>query len=246
MKPLNMLNVLLFLLIPPLMGYSQVQQQSNVRKGQRPQNPIVIHDEDQPIGGGGGYFKPDICLEGEAGSIYLNDEFIEGALTLENGSQIDDLSYRYNLYTQQMEFIKGEDSLALAKPSEISELHFDDHVFVWERFLTRKGEIKCGYFELLSEGKINLLLRRQIAYHVSAECDGLERFTPDTYVRVNSFYYQHDDQPAQMLKPRERRLMKLFSDEKETIRGFMVNKAIDVNRKEDLMRLFSYYNEICE
>jgi len=74
-------------------------------------------------------------LPGLRGTAYFNTEFSEGVIVLRDGTQINGKPLRYNLYTQQMQFIEGGDTLALGKPDEIEYIRMDDHLFVHTNFI---------------------------------------------------------------------------------------------------------------
>ena len=70
-------------------------------------------------------------LNGISGSPYLFDEWNDGVITMKDNTEIKGRKYRYNLYTQQMQFINGQDTAAIANPEVIRKISFGGKTFIF-------------------------------------------------------------------------------------------------------------------
>ena len=153
---------------------------------------------------------------GEAGSMYLDDEFHHGTVVLIDNSTMDNLPLRYNVYYQQMQFIKGEDTLAFKDPEEIKSLRFNGRTFIYIPF-DNDGVIGYSYFELMADGYCRLLVRRKVDYHEILDRKNCDQ--SQTYIKTSSQYLQKQGEPAQKCIKTSKGLCSYFKDEEEEMLG---------------------------
>lgn len=188
----------------------------------------------------GGY--DSYVLPGSVGTAYFNREFTEGVIVLKDGTQIDGKPLRYNLYTQQMQFIEGPDTLALGKPDEIEYIRMDDHLFVYTNFICN-NEHKSGYFELLKDGNCRLLKRWSALYH---EVDSDQGSSPvdNCFYRDCKCFLQFFMNPATPVYDKKKDFVKSFANNGDNIKEFMKEANLKPRDEEDLINIIDYYNKL--
>jgi len=128
MKTQTIQTMLLMLFFVTSVAFAQQPSKSNRPSSNNLEQKSQQGGIDLQSGSSGGYDA--YVLPGSQGTAYFNTEFTEGVIVLKDGTQIDGKPLRYNLYTQQMQFIEDGDTLALGKPDEVEYIRMDDHLFV--------------------------------------------------------------------------------------------------------------------
>lgn len=184
------------------------------------------------------------------GSPYYNKDFMFGYVEMYDSIKFSGL-FRYNLYNQEMEFIFRNDTLIIDNPIKVKQIcyaakKFSYSVIVQNAF--RKNLIYGGYFEVLNQGKIQLLvkyemdfrLNRYVAYYGGGGGDGSYRFIPSElyFMRLNI------DEPAFKFKKSKRFILKMFPKNRTEISAFIRTDHIDINKRADLIKLFEYINSL--
>lgn len=192
----------------------------------------------------GGSFNPK-KYEGIPGDPYLIPAWKPGVLILTDNSRIDNFLFRYNLYTQQMQFINNADTLAIAIPEEINNLNIDDRTFIYSQYVCKNAQ-KKGYFELLEDGHCRLLKRWVILYHIideekpEAEKNNIE---DDIFIRTTYYYFKLGDEPAKKIPKRQKDILEYFGDKKQDVQKYMKNEGLKIKNEEDLIKIFAFYNK---
>lgn len=187
---------------------------------------------------------------GIKGSPYFNKDFMYGYVEMNDTLKFSGL-FRYNLFNQEMEFIFRNDTLIIDNPIKIKYVCFAAKKFTYTvivQNVIRKNLIYGGYFEVLNDGKCQLLIKyemdfrlnRYVPYYAGGGGDGSYRFIP------NEYYYMrlNIDEPALKLKKSKRFILKTFKENKYEISTFMKKNKIDINKKKDLIKLFEYINKL--
>ena len=173
--------------------------------------------------------------------MYLDESWQPGYAILQDHSRMDNLMLRYDIYNQQMQFIKGEDTLAFSRPEELDFININGRCFVYEEYVDN-GVIGKGYFELLKDGDCKLLLRRTVLYHVKAE--ELSGNVNEEYLRDVSYFVKKKDQQAKEIRVNKKSVLCLFKDEEENIRQYMKANDLKMKSRDDLVQVVAFYNTL--
>ncbi len=188
----------------------------------------------------GSYTDP--LLPGAKGTAFLNPEFNNGVLIFHDGTRIADKPLRYNLYTQQMQFIEGNDTLALGNPQQIKYIRIADRVFVYTNYL-HKGEHRSGYFELLENGSCRLLKRWSALYH-ELDPDGNDTGSDEGFYRDCHCYMQFFMNPATPVQVRKKHFLNSFASNSDDINALMKQENLKPKNEADLIKIVDYYNSL--
>jgi len=228
--------VLLFFLCSA--GFAQMPDRpSKIRTNetQTNSNPPQI---DLQAGSSGAYDEAE--LPGSKGSAYLNPSFVESVIVLKDGTRIEGTPMRFNLYTQQMQFLEEGDTLALGSPEDIDLIRIADKVFVYTKFI-QNGEHKAGYFELLEDGECRLLKRWTALYH---EVDAEGNSGSEGFYRQCNCYLQFFMNPATSVQKKRKDLAMSFANNGDEVLAFMKGEKLKPKNDADLAKVVEYYNSL--
>ncbi len=179
------------------------------------------------------------------GSKFLYEEFLLGTIVLKSDTLIEGIGFRYNIYEKQMEMFVNSDTLALIHPEKVKTLFFDRKLFVYTGF-EEKNKVQMDYFQVLAEGKYNLLLHYKVLYIPKNP-----PITPysagtiyDKYELTTRYFYQVDDKSAQLLSKNTKKILSLFTDRKPEMDKYIKEKNLKTTNEKDLIEIFRYYNSL--
>ncbi|MBI9033936.1 MAG: hypothetical protein JEZ03_05640 [Bacteroidales bacterium] len=233
-------NFISCLLIMVLVGFSSFSYGQNVKnQNVSPEDPRINRQGDQggPTGGTG--YIADLYAK-SVESFYVNKDFTPGKVILKNGDVLSDRTLRYNIYTQQMQFVKDGDTMAFGDPTEISRLEFLDKAFVHKAFMRVDQEVDVDYFEILYEGHVKLLLRRVVTHELKAK--SIDTDPEEAYLVTKQYYLQRDNKPAVIIPLKKKAVLNLFADKDEQLKEFMKKEKLNCHKEMDLVRLVEYYD----
>ncbi len=183
-------------------------------------------------------------LKGTSGSPYLFDVWNQGIITMKDKNVILGKMFRYNLYTQQMQFISGLDTLAIANPEEIEKIEFGGKTFIFTSYKAQ-GKNGKGYFKLISDGNCRILKRWVVLYHV-VDDENLNRNTASdeesNFMRDCNCFLQFGDAPAVQASHKKKEFLNCFNEEKDRVSRFMKQNTIKMKSESDLKAVVDFYN----
>jgi hypothetical protein len=154
---------------------------------------------------------------------------------------MEGMNLRYNMYSQQMQFIKDNDTAAFARPEEIASLAIGDHQFIYAPY-NAENELKDGYFEVLTQGECQLLLRREITYHLVDDLD--DGVINDSYILEQTYYLEKPDKPASRIGMNKKSMISAFCDKQDQVEKYIKKNKIRFKTQEDMVRVVDYYNSL--
>lgn len=179
-----------------------------------------------------------------AGSPYLDRQFISGLIIKTNNTEFRDIPLRYNIFNNTMEFKQKETILDIADPQTISRIILDNRVFVYAPYKAGK-KIRLSYFQLLTEGKFQLLKMYKVAFKGSGEklmvgdesnSNRFERLLPAYYLRYrNGMAHLIDSQ---------KELIKILQPIPQEVIDFIQANSINTKNEKQLIDLIEYTNKI--
>ncbi|MCD4677626.1 MAG: hypothetical protein K8S18_16770 [Desulfobacula sp.] len=214
-------------------------------------------------------------IENIQGNPYLMPDFQKGQIVMKDSTVIDDVALRYNIYTDRMEFyvvkefqnkeklieedgnlfnVKVEyvpkDTFSISKPYEIKEVRIGTRRFLYLLALKQKTGnqfLTSGYFEIIADGKCQLLIKREInvdvhsfvPYYAGGGGDGRNYFA-----KYNKVYVRTGSGAAVKIGKNRKDVLKFMEDKKEEMRAYIKNEKIVFKKYADLVKVFMYYNEI--
>ena len=244
MKKLSMI-ILAAALIFPFVARSQ---EGNVKtvSGQENQRNMPMHDKVilegstiSDLGTFGGN-SGDYMVYDETG-IYLEPGWEKGYAVLKDKTMLDGIMVRYDLYNQQMQFIRNADTLAFSKPDELDYLYIGARKFIYSEYIS-EGIVKNGFFEVLHEGECPLYLQRSVKYHLDPETDN--DLKNDVYVRECGYFVKKSGEMAQPIKMNRKSILCAFKDKEEEVARFMDDNDLDGKTCDELKLVIAFYGSL--
>jgi len=181
------------------------------------------------------------------GSPYLSEEFVEGTMTVSDGTVIPGLKYRYDIYGDKMQFILNRDTAVINRPMAVRSLVMGDRKFVYEVYMVQANRVATGYFEMIRENEnLTILYRRKIEIEQDIYVPnyggggGTKEFEMK---QDNSYYVKHGNSAAQKIHSRKG-LLKIIPDYRDRVKQYMKDHRLSVKKEKDLAAIADYYNSL--
>ena len=195
----------------------------------------------QEQGTTGGSTSPS-GLSSSKGGMYLEPGWATGRVMLKDQSVLEYLQLRYDIYNQQIQFVRENDTLAFSKPEEVMYFILDDRNFIYAVFQQEGGGLGSGYFEILTDGDCKLLLRRTIKYH--ADPESKPGLTEEVFVRESEYFIIKDEGVAKPVRNCRKSVLCAFKDKEEQVDDFLEVNDIKMKTCDDLKKVVEYYNSL--
>jgi len=162
--------------------------------------------------------------------VYLNKEFSKGIIfDFEDNSH--EVSIRYRVSDDEMQ-IQHLDKIKALVPQRINKVILKnndvDQIFIPSAYIEKKVE-HLGFFELLSKGKISLLIGYRSTGKTSMD---------------KVYFYKKDDAPARCFSKKKSKFLKIFGNKKSEVAKYMVSNKLNQKNEKHLKKIFSYYNSL--
>ena len=213
-------------------GFSQVSN----RNGTNPQIQAILNKTTL-------YINNDYAkIEGDP---FVDKEFQKGILQFKNSVVVSDIPIRLNHYTDQIEFKENNKILGLANPEDIIQAQFGTHTFIYSEFKVGNKN-KDGYFEVLANGKVKLLCRREsIVKREQIPASDYSGGNFRDYFRTTKEYYlKKGDEPAHKIMKSQKSVFKFLPEKETELKIYIKSQHLRINKDKDLIKLINYYNSI--
>ncbi|MCU0369894.1 MAG: hypothetical protein MUC31_00625 [Bacteroidales bacterium] len=194
----------------------------------------------QEQGTSGGDASP-AGMASTSGGMYLEPGWAPGRVLLSDGSVMENIRLRYDIYHQQIQFIKEKDTLAFSKPEEVKYFIFDGRNFIYSEFQKEDVTAK-GYFEILTEGECKLFLHRSIKYHADPESD--PNLKEEVYIRESEYFISRNDDVARPVRACRKGVLCVFKDKEEQVDEFMKVNNLKMKTCDEFIQVVQYYNSL--
>ncbi len=244
MKTLVLLMVFVFLVVNVAPSFAQVPGTKAVPKTTAKKTDVMLSEEGNISPTSTSAHTYQTKLEGIEGPVYVGADWPSGTIVLRNGGVIDTYLLRYNLLSDQMQFIAGKDTLAFASPQELNTISFAGHTFVYDAFQC-ENTIRQGYFELIVPGKNKLLLKRSVTYQIPDE-KKLSDASATKYLIDECYFISKPGTPASKVLCNRKNVLLFLDKHQNEIEEYLRITGNKVRNPEDLKKLVAYYNSLDE
>jgi len=191
----------------------------------------------------GTYAGNSLKLSDIKGTPFLEEDFNPGKITTRDGVVYTDIPLRYNGYTDDLEFRKGEDNYNIDPKTNVKRAEFGGRTFSCLSYDDGK-KIKDGFFEILTEGKAILLVKYTVKF---LEKDEVKAFAEPKPARfdpaLKEYYITIDNAPAQLIS-NKKGLLEMFGDKKGSVETYISKNKIPVRGDDALTKIVVYYNSL--
>ncbi len=176
------------------------------------------------------------------GNPYYFEDFREGSVITKDAKKYNGV-FRYDLYSDQIEFKIDEDAYWIANPELVEYLKIDDRVFMF--FDKDLVDSKKGYYyEILVMGECKLMKRKGVNLKPAEQAKPYVDAKPATFVdRQPQYFIQIGIAHPQKIT-NKKSLLELLSDKESEISKFIKKNKISASNENELIDLVNYYNSL--
>jgi len=179
------------------------------------------------------------------GSVYPDDQFQEGYATI-NGMNKQGLMLRYDAYHDEIEYLDDNGKVKLLPNGANVETLIGSLLYRKLAYLDY-GNLKCGFFVPLNEGKTQLYLRNTKSILYQTPENGYETFEPPRFVLNTQYYLKRKDKPAMPLNDLSRKevfavLWEHFTD----LRSYARENKLRMRTEGEVIQVLAYYDTLIE
>ena len=182
------------------------------------------------------------------GSPYLSQEFLFGVMSTVEAVSIEGLKYRYDIYSDEMQFILNEDTASINKPLTLRSIEIGPQKFIYDIYETGENTVAAGYFEVIEEGRLTGLLRREMELDqdIYVQNYGGGGGTKDFFYKENKSYYLKFEKDIARKITSKKSFLEAIPDHRDQVKAFMKSEKISVKNPSKLKEVIAFYNEITE
>lgn len=181
------------------------------------------------------------------GTPYLSSEWLTGTFSLANGKSYSDLNIRYDLVKDKMYVKGGEDDLiALAEQVKEFTIDFPVSGAVLKRhfkmgYTNIPNTTNSYYFEVLAEGKTQLLKRTSKIVQVSKEYNSAT--STKSFEEITKYYLYADGKGSAVKKDKKAILLALGNKQAE-LESYIKDSKLNLKTDEGFAQLITFYNTL--
>lgn len=244
MKTTVMILVSVFMVVAAIKTNAQVSGTKTNPKTSTIKTEVQPTRDAYVSNSGGGSQNQPLQLKGVEGQIYIGADWPSGKVVLRDGGVIDNYLLRYNLLSDQMQFIAGKDTLAFASPQELNTVSFGGHTFVYENYQC-ENSIRQGFFELIEPGKNKLLLKRLVTYEIPDPNNPNDE-SSTKFLIDNCYFISKPGKPANKMMCNRKSALSFLNEHNEEIEEYLRITGNKVRNLDELKKLVAYYNALDE
>ncbi len=182
-------------------------------------------------------------------------EFTTGKVFFTQGTNAD-AKLNFNFLTREMVYIEGQDTLAIANPTDIRQIIIDGNIFIMNK----------GYMEVISNSKIPVGLRQYFNLMNERKKDPYGEMaagaatTSYSSLHTDGHYYkltQDHDRIFQKVTEyflatsnsgfvpfTKKKVIGLFPQKKKEIEDYLISNKVNFDSREDLIRFAGYLSDL--
>jgi hypothetical protein len=191
----------------------------------------------------GGNILNDLKMSDIQGTPYLNKEFSPGKIFTSEGTIYENILLRYNAYSDDLEFQKGEDTYNIEPKTIVKRAEFGGAVFCCMKY-DLFGKTQNGLFEVLTEGKATLLIKYTIKF---LEKDKVQPFVDTKPARFDApkkeYYIAFSDLPAKLIT-NKKSLLELFGNQKDEMGSFILKNKLSIREDDAMTKIIAHFNSL--
>jgi hypothetical protein len=193
--------------------------------------------------------SPDALYEGVKGTPYFNEKWQPGDVAFSDGTEIIQISIRYNIYKDELEFKNSTSGQTFI---------IDRNMVEGFRFSGAGDTVNFKYFSLkpdkkeekscvqvLYDSRTMLLLKHKKQF-VKADYQGAYAAGNkyDEYLNDNDYFLVKTDGSIQKMKPNKRSVMSALTNSQSELKEYALKNQIDFSDPDDVIRMLRFYDNI--
>ncbi|MDX1477105.1 MAG: hypothetical protein R3301_05335 [Saprospiraceae bacterium] len=153
-------------------------------------------------------------------------------------------SANYHIESDKIVFFHGGDFYQLF-PERIDHVVMGDRTFISMQFINGR-EPGRGYFEVLEDGEMRLLVRHEITRKVKNDNPMGLPAAKEIEIRQSAdlFYLTATGRRPEPVPRKRRELIGIFRRDRAEVADFATEQRLSPKKTEDVRRLFAFYNQL--
>lgn len=178
------------------------------------------------------------------GSPYLIDSFVVGSIYTSRNEHFQNIPMRYNIFTDNIEYIMGASSaLELKNPETVEKVEYGNYKLI---YLSQSDKNKSGngFFIVLTEGNATLLSKPAVTLHKPSQPGGYIDAQPPRFSRNPDIYYIKVGKNQANIIRNKRQLITSFPDFRAELSNYIKTNNTKISDQNSLTDLVQYYNSL--
>ncbi|MGQ8337904.1 hypothetical protein ACUNWD_15245 [Sunxiuqinia sp. A32] len=195
------------------------------------------------IGGENHFERNKLAYEDIKGSPYLQEDFIEGLIIINDSSLYKGVPMRYNVYNEIIEFEHPNGTiLEIDNPDQFREYIINDQAFIYHT-LAKTNKNEKGFYEVLVSGKLTLAKKYNIELKDPLPPQAYKDAKPAEFSFKPSYYYIIKGNQISEVS-NEKNLLEAISSNQNNIKSYIKKNKLKVKKEDDLKNIIEYYNSL--
>lgn len=187
-------------------------------------------------------FENEIDAEG---SPYLFNEFLTGSLTFMNGRTVENVSLRFNIHEENIQF-RNDGAVFVVGKEIISKIEMEGQnevITLVKGFESRQLD-KDNFVEIAVDGNAKLLVKYDTILRQDNAAYGASANTSE-FTTSETYYVKFGDADTERLRRlNNRRVMRVFPDHEDELEQFVDSRNLQLDDFDNVVALFKYYNTL--
>ena len=176
--------------------------------------------------------------------VFLEEEWMDGSLTLLDGSEVDYEQFKYDVRFNMFEFNSKEELRFLnGRKVKQFKVRQNDQIRVFKNSLHLKGFNFTGFIEILDPNDISLYEHHTYEIFEASYVAALDAGKKKKQFKKKSDFYVLLDGRGQSTPTSKKRFIQLLQSEVPDIKEILNERKYKLNRKDDLVTLFQKINQ---
>ncbi|MEE4197077.1 MAG: hypothetical protein V2I54_05495 [Bacteroidales bacterium] len=169
-------------------------------------------------------------------NIFLNEDWQGGVMFISDSIAMSGYTYRYNIYSDQIEL------RSIVDPSSVEVVSIGSQKFIYSKFYDNTNALSDGYFEQIVGGECKLLLRREVDYSTGTR--DIEGYGTNSSTSVKQeLYIKKENEPAIKIDKSKDFFKQVMSDKEEVV-DYIDDQIIIFLTEKKIVEFVEYYNKI--
>jgi hypothetical protein len=191
----------------------------------------------------GSYTRQNLKLSEIQGTPYLEDKFNPGKITTTEGTIYENISLRYNAFTDNLEFIKGNDSYNIDPKTIVKKAEFGGYIFSCISY-NSKNKIQSGLFRMLIAGKATLLVKYSLNILEREPVNAYSEAKPARFDAVRKEYFlAFEGTPAELIS-NKKSLLGMFGAQTKEMELYISKNKLSFKDEDALTKIITHFNSL--
>ncbi len=166
--------------------------------------------------------------------VYYNNDWSNGNLVTKDNALLTNLSFRYDVKNDRFEMRSFLD------PKIVNKITLNGKFFTYSEFI-ESGYKRAGYFELLNEGDVMLLIRRKI--NITPGKEGAYAYDSRQDV-VKILFVKVGNKPAVEFDKKTDDILNYIPENKNKVEEYISSRRLNLKKTKNIIKIVNYYNNI--